>query len=200
MINFNEYSTGIVAIATVVLAIITTLYLLETKKTRSILEDSLTFERNKFKIENQPILYVKEIHTFYDFSKGTNSEFEIKPNAKIVNKERTPADNLRIQHRIYEQGSIKPNFIHLDKYVKIYPEQNIFMFNEILSEIGSKEVVRLQNEYKSTNKFSSSPQIPNPIYWEILIEFIDIYEQEHIEKFRYKYNYPQWELDKWVEW
>lgn len=195
----NENSGAIVALATIVLAIITTLYLWETKKTRSILKSSLDFERNKSKIENQPIIYIKEVMTSYDFTKGSSSEFEIRPIAKIVNKGRTPADNLNIQHRIYSENNQMPNYIHLDDYVKIYPGQNIFMHNEILSNIGLEEVTKLSNEHKTTNKFLNAPQISHPIYWEIIIEFTDIYEQEHIEKFRYKYNYPQWEFKKWVE-
>lgn len=195
----NENSGAIVAIATIVLAIITTLYLWETKKTRSILKNSLDFERNKSKIENQPIVYIKEVMTYYDFTKGSTSEFSINPSAKIVNEGKTPADNINIQHRIYAENMPKPDYIRLEGNIKIYPGQNTFIHNNILSNIGVEEVNELSNEYKTTNKFLNAPKIPHSIYWEIIIEFTDIYDQEYVERFRWKYNYPQWEFKDWIE-
>ncbi len=184
---FHDNSTPIVALATVVLAIVTIGYLIETRNMRKIAEQS-------FEIDNSPKVFLAEAVPIASLN-GINKSIEITLVLKFKNTGKTEAKELTISYELtYQKTKDKTMTVEgkfpIEQY--LFPNQEITQETKMLRvELGEDNFAMAKKLVEAKRKVRIiESRIPD-LYFNLKFSYLDQNKKEVSYNYPYKYIFQE---------
>jgi len=173
---FSENPTLIV---TLVLAVITLFYLIETRLIRKVAEKSFSFE-------NSPIIFLEDID-FIQSLNDSKKEIEVTAVFKIKNAGKIQANDLKATYT-FSAGTLKKEGKIEAPY--LFPDQRVQYTTKILGwSLNEKNFAMAKEAQKKKITLVIPPEVTPPIFLDLNLRYIDQDKEEQNIPYRIKYTF-----------
>jgi len=179
-------SSFVLALATIVLAIITFCYLLETRSLRKVAEQS-------FLINTSPKVFLKTISSTLQLNERMKV-IVVTSVLKIVNTGKTEAKDLKGDYTIsIGNAEIKEKFVPVEY---LFPDQSATIKTKKFNIRLNEEQFGIAKKAEELGKLSSgSLKSANPIYFRLNLSYLNQIGERISYTFKYKYLFQS---NQWV--
>lgn len=198
----NAVSAVIIAVATIVLAFLTSRYLKETKSQRLAAQRSIELTEKAFEFESSAQPYIKDIQIEWE-PDSAKMQLKGRTHIKLANCGRSAARNIKLNRLLEklkksedEESEQQNRVLGLLEYLYPGQEPSVSM-TPIYIDCSPERMDELEKLKESGSKIG--PKIPNDKQDRLTLEIELLYDDSegnpHTVPYRFEYNYR---LNKWV--
>jgi len=194
----DNHAVVITALATIVLAFLTYLYMKETKKQRLVAQQSINLTEKLIEFETSPKPYIKNVEMSWKESESIENMLEGFIYITLANCGRSEAVNIKF-HRVLTLG-LKKKELPLFVCEYLYPGQEpILLMSPIQIRCNPEEITVFKEikKHGTDIRFQIPKDKQDPITLEMKLMYDDNEGNTHTVPYHFEYNYT---INKWVPW